>query len=75
MTSTQFAFLSHLGFLKDVAEICYLRLNLVLVAMEARKYEGGRIWINPHETKVAAALFYTAMFPAGQCQFYWALHH
>ena len=37
---------------QEVAEICYLRLNLVLIAIEARKYEGGRIWINPINKKV-----------------------
>ena len=34
---------------QEVAEICYLRLNLLLVAIEARKYEGGDIWINPRD--------------------------
>ena len=46
----------------EVAEICYLRLNLILVAIEARKYEGGRIWINPVNKKVtpnAIGLFIT----------------
>jgi hypothetical protein len=32
---------------QEVAEICFLRLNLILIAVEARKYEGGQIWINP----------------------------
>ena len=31
----------------EVAEICYTKLNLLLLAMEARKYEGGDIYINP----------------------------
>ena len=31
----------------EVAEICYTKLNLLLLAMEARKYEGGDIFINP----------------------------
>lgn len=47
---------------QEVAEICYLRLNLVLIAIEARKYEGGRIWINPINKKVtpnAIGLFIT----------------
>ena len=43
---------------QEVAEICYLRLNLVLVAMEARKYEGGQIWINPQGKKVTIELFH-----------------
>ena len=37
---------------QEVAEICYLRLNLLLVAVEARKYEGGAIHINPNGKKV-----------------------
>ena len=32
---------------KEVADICYTKLNLLLLAMEARKYEGGNIYINP----------------------------
>jgi len=47
---------------QEVSEICYLRLNLVLIAIEARKYEGGRIWINPNNKKVtpnAIGLFIT----------------
>ena len=39
-----------------------MRLNLVLIAIEARKYEGGRIWINPNNKKVtpnAIGLFIT----------------
>ena len=39
---------------QEVAEICYIRLNLILVAVEARKYEGGEIWINPKNKKVTA---------------------
>ena len=35
-----------------MAETCYLRLNLVLLAIEARKYEGGEIWINPKNKRV-----------------------
>ena len=37
---------------QEVAEICYVRLNLILIAMEDRKYEGGNIWINPQNKKV-----------------------
>ena len=37
---------------QEVAEICYLRLNLLLVAVEARKYEGGAIDINPNGKKI-----------------------
>ena len=37
---------------QEVAETCYLRLNLVLLAIEARKYEGGEIWINPKNKRV-----------------------
>ena len=33
--------------MQEVAEICYVKLNLVLIAIEARKYEGGNIWVNP----------------------------
>ena len=36
---------------QEAAEICYTRLNLVLVAVEARKYEGGDIWINPRNRR------------------------
>lgn len=36
----------------EVAEICYVKLNLVLIAVEARKYEGGKIWINPRNKKI-----------------------
>ena len=32
---------------QEVAEICFLRLNLILIAVEARKYEGGEIFLNP----------------------------
>ena len=39
---------------QEVAEICYLRLNLLLVAIEARKYEGGNIWINPKDKVLSA---------------------
>jgi len=47
---------------REVAEICYIRLNLILIAIEARKYEGGHIWINPSNKKVtpnAIGLFIT----------------
>ena len=40
-------------FTQEVAETCYLRLNLVLLAIEARKYEGGEIWINPKNKRVS----------------------
>ena len=33
----------------QVADICYTKLNLLLLAMEARKYEGGDIYINPKD--------------------------
>ena len=33
----------------QVANICYSKLNLLLLAMEARKYEGGDIYINPRD--------------------------
>ena len=33
----------------QVAEICYTQLNLLLLAIEARKYEGGEIYINPKD--------------------------
>ena len=36
----------------EVAEICYVKLNLVLIAVEARKYEGGKIWINPRNKRI-----------------------
>lgn len=39
-------------FSQEVAEICYVRLNLILIAMEDRKYEGGNIWLNPQNKKV-----------------------
>ena len=39
---------------QEVAEICYLRLNLLLVAVEARKYEGGAIDINPNGKKITS---------------------
>jgi hypothetical protein len=32
-----------------VAEICYTQLNLLLIAIEGRKYEGGHIYINPKD--------------------------
>jgi len=47
---------------QEVAETCYLRLNLVLLAIEARKYEGGEIWINPKNKRInpnAIGLFMT----------------
>lgn len=34
-------------FLFQVAAICYSKLNLCLLAIEQRKYEGGDIFINP----------------------------
>ena len=34
---------------EQVADICYSKLNLLLLAMEARKYEGGDIYINPRD--------------------------
>ena len=37
-----------------MAEICYIRLNLLLVAVEARKYEGGDIYINPNKKEITA---------------------
>lgn len=46
----------------QVAEICYTRLNLLLLAIEARKYEGGEIYINPREMAInpnAIGLFMT----------------
>ena len=36
----------------EAAEICYVKLNLVLIAVEARKYEGGNIWINPRNRRI-----------------------
>ena len=33
----------------QVAELCYTQLNLLLLAIESRKYEGGEIYINPKE--------------------------
>lgn len=33
----------------QVAEICYSKLNLLILAIEARKYEGGEIYINPRD--------------------------
>lgn len=47
----------------EVAEICYVKLNLLLLAIEARKYEGGDIYINPREKVInpnAIGLFITA---------------
>ena len=35
-----------------VAEICYVKLNLLLLAIEARKYEGGNISINPKNKEI-----------------------
>ena len=43
---------------QEVAETCYLRLNLVLLAIEARKYEGGEIWINPKNKRVTTNIWY-----------------
>jgi len=37
------------GSFSQVAEICYTQLNLLLLAIEARKYEGGEIYINPRK--------------------------
>lgn len=37
----------NLFFFQEVAEICFTRLNLILIAVEHRKYEGGQIFINP----------------------------
>ena len=54
---------------QEVAEIVYLRLNLVLIAMEARKYEGGQIWINPKDKEItpnAIGLFITASSDAAK---------
>jgi len=54
---------------QEVAEIVYLRLNLVLIAMEARKYEGGQIWINPNNKKItpnSIGLFITASSDAAK---------
>ena len=54
---------------QEVAEIVYLRLNLVLIAMEARKYEGGQIWINPRNKEItpnAIGLFITASSDAAK---------
>ena len=36
----------------QVAELCYTKLNLCLLAIEARKYEGGEIYINPRNKKI-----------------------
>ncbi|XP_059098255.1 calcium-activated potassium channel slowpoke-like isoform X2 [Tigriopus californicus] len=47
---------------KQVAEICYTQLNLLLLAIEARKYEGGEIYINPKDKVInpnAIGLFMT----------------
>eukprot|EP00095_Tigriopus_kingsejongensis_P012668 maker-scaffold22_size673200-snap-gene-1.19 protein:Tk12668 transcript:maker-scaffold22_size673200-snap-gene-1.19-mRNA-1 annotation:"calcium-activated potassium channel" len=47
---------------KQVAEICYTQLNLLLLAIEARKYEGGEIYINPKDKVInpnAIGLFLT----------------
>ena len=33
----------------QVATICYTKLNLCLLAIEQRKFEGGDIFINPKE--------------------------
>ncbi len=42
-------FLHRLNFFHQVAELCYTQLNLLLLAIESRKYEGGEIYINPKE--------------------------
>jgi hypothetical protein len=39
---------------QEVADICFLQLNLLLVAVEARKYEGGAIDINPNGKTITA---------------------
>ena len=39
--------------MQEVAEICFVKLNLILIAIEARKYEGGGILINPSNVRVA----------------------
>ena len=39
--------------MQEVAEICFIKLNLILIAIEARKYEGGGILINPSNVRVA----------------------
>uniref|UniRef100_A0A0K2UBH4 Slowpoke [Drosophila melanogaster] n=1 Tax=Lepeophtheirus salmonis TaxID=72036 RepID=A0A0K2UBH4_LEPSM len=36
------------------AEICYSKLNLLLLAIEERKYEGGEIYINPKDRIINA---------------------
>ena len=38
--------------IKEVAEICFVKLNLVLVAVEERKYEGGNILVNPRNKPI-----------------------
>jgi hypothetical protein len=38
----------------QAAEICYTQLNLLLLAIEARKYEGGEILINPRDKIINA---------------------
>ena len=48
---------------QEAAEICYTRLNLVLVAVEARKYEGGDIWINPRNRRISPNII--GLFVAG----------
>ena len=35
-----------------MAEICFVKLNLVLVAVEERKYEGGNIMVNPRNKPI-----------------------
>ena len=35
-----------------MAEICFEKLNLVLVAVEERKYEGGNILVNPRNKPI-----------------------
>ena len=42
---------------------------MVLIAMEARKYEGGQIWINPNNKKItpnSIGLFITASSDAAK---------
>ncbi|XP_023325746.1 calcium-activated potassium channel slowpoke [Eurytemora carolleeae] len=42
------------SFFQEVAEICFTRLNLILIAVEQRKYEGGQIFINPRNKRITA---------------------
>ena len=38
----------------QVADLCYSKLNLLLLAIEARKFEGGDIYINPKDKIINA---------------------